>query len=163
MNEPFVTLQGWVGNDVVFRTTKQGNVANFRIGCTPRIRRNDGEWTDGQTSWFSVSCWRALAENVRDSVKKGQPVLVHGRLQADIWKREDGQTSVIYVVVAQHVGHDLTRGTSAFLRTTRTDRGDVDDDGDPDVKAVLHGLPEDLPQLDGFGNEVGGPGQSPAA
>ncbi len=36
MNEAFVTFQGWVGNDVVHRETAQGNVANFRVGSTPR-------------------------------------------------------------------------------------------------------------------------------
>ena len=94
MNEALVTFQGWVGNDVVFRLTDKGPVANFRVGSTPRIRRKDGGWIDGQTSWFSVSCWRGLAEHVRDSVRKGEPVLVHGRLRTDVWEREDGHTSV---------------------------------------------------------------------
>ena len=60
---------------------------------------------DGQTSWFSVTCWRGLADNVRDSVRKGDPVFVHGRLRTDVWEREDGQTSVTYVVEATTVGH----------------------------------------------------------
>jgi len=62
MNEAFVTFQGWVGNEVVHRETPQGNVANLRVGSTPRIRRRNGEWVDGQTSWFSVTCWRGLAD-----------------------------------------------------------------------------------------------------
>ena len=64
MNEAFVTFQGWVGNEVVHRETAQGNVANFRVGSTPRIRKRNGEWVDGPTSWFSVTCWRTLADNV---------------------------------------------------------------------------------------------------
>ena len=47
MNEPFVTFQGWVGGDVVHRDTKDGSVANFRVGSTPRIRRRNGDWVDG--------------------------------------------------------------------------------------------------------------------
>ena len=93
MNEPYVTLQGWVGNEVVHRETKEGAVANFRVGSTPRFRRRSGEWADGPTSWFSVACWRGLADNVRDSIRKGDPVVVHGRLRPDVWKREDGETS----------------------------------------------------------------------
>ena len=123
MNEAFVTFQGWVGNEVVHRETPQGNVANFRVGSTPRIRKRNGEWVDGQTSWFSVTCWRTLADHVRDSVRKGEPVLVHGRLRTDVWEREDGQSSVTYVVEATYVGHDLTRGTAVFVKAAAAGAG----------------------------------------
>ena len=153
MNEALVTFQGWVGNDVVHRETPKGNVANFRVGSTPRIRRGDGSWVDGRTSWFSVSCWRGLADNVRDSVRKGEPVLVHGRLRTDVWEREDGQSSTTYVVEATYVGHDLSRGTTSFAKSSRPERGDLEDDGDPAVKELLHGEPGELPQLDSQGRE----------
>jgi single-strand DNA-binding protein len=151
MNEALVTLQGWVGNDVVHRETTQGNVVNFRVGSTPRIRKRTGDWVDGPTSWFSVTCWRSLADNVRDSVHKGEPVVVHGRLRTDVWEREDGQTSVTYVVEAVYVGHDLTRGTAAFVKATRPERVETDDGADPTVKEILHDTGADLPQLDSFG------------
>lgn len=162
MNEPFVTFQGWVGGDVVHRETKEGSVVNFRVGSTPRIRRRSGEWVDGQTSWFAVSCWRTLADNVRDSVKKGDPVLVHGRLRADVWKREDGQSSTTYVVDALFVGHDLNRGTTAFLRAMRPERVEPDDETDSEIKALIHGQSDDLPQLDSSGNPRDGE-RTPAA
>ena len=110
MNETFVTFQGWVGNEVVHRETPQGNVANLRVGSTPRIRKRSGEWVDGQTSWFSVTCWRGLADNVRDSIRKGDPVFVHGRLRTDVWEREDGETSVTYTAGA-------STGTTVVLAT----------------------------------------------
>ena len=151
MNEALVTFQGWVGNDVVHRETSQGNVANFRVGSTPRIRKRNGDWVDGPTSWFSVTCWRTLADHVRDSVRKGEPVLVHGRLRADVWEREDGHSSVTYVVDASYVGHDLTRGTAVFVKATRADRVEADDETDPAVKELIHDTGVDLPQLDGSG------------
>ena len=162
MNEAFVTFQGWVGTDITHRETQQGNVANFRVGSTPRIRKRSGEWVDGPTSWFSVSCWRTLADHVRASVRKGEPVLVHGRLRADVWKREDGQSSVTYVVEATSVGHDLTRGTATFLRSTRTERYDTDEETDSTVKELLHEPPEELPQLDSNGSERTGVGRQVA-
>ena len=151
MNEAFVTFQGWVGNDVVHRETAQGNVANLRVGTTPRIRKRNGDWVDGPTSWFSVTCWRTLADHVRDSVHKGEPILVHGRLRTDVWDREDGQSSVTYVVDATYLGHDLTRGTSAFMRASRPDRPEVEDETDTTVKALIHSPDPDLPQLDSSG------------
>jgi len=154
MNEAFVTFQGWVGNDVVHRETPQGNVANLRVGSTPRIRKRTGEWVDGPTSWFSVTCWRGLADSVRDSVHKGEPVIVHGRLRADVWEREDGQTSTTYVVEALYLGHDLTRGTAVFLRTPRSERGEAEE-SDQALKELLHES-GDLPQLSSRGEELPG-------
>ena len=155
MNEALVTFQGWVGNDVVHRETSQGNVANFRVGSTPRIRKRSGDWVDGPTSWFSVTCWRTLADHVRDSVRKGEPVLVHGRLRADVWEREDGHSSVTYVVDASYVGHDLTRGTAVFVKATRAERVEADDETDPAVKELIHDTREELPQLDSLGRQRG--------
>jgi single-strand DNA-binding protein len=163
MNEPYVTFQGWVGGDVVYRETREGNVANFRVGSTPRLRKRNGDWVDGLTSWFSVSAWRGLAENVRDSVRKGDPVIVHGRLRTDVWKREDGELSTTYVVEAQFVGHDLSRGTSAFLRTVKPDRAEPDEETDHELKAFLHAQTDDLPQLDSSGNERNRTGRDDAA
>ncbi len=153
MNEAFVTFQGWVGGDVIHRDTQQGSVANFRVGSTPRIRKRSGEWVDGPTSWFSVSCWRALADHVRDSVRKGEPVLVHGRLRTDVWTREDGQSSTTYVVEATYVGHDLSRGTAAFVRSTRPERTEVDDEAETTHRQLIHDNTGDLPQLDSLGRE----------
>jgi single-strand DNA-binding protein len=158
MNEALVTFQGWVGNDVVFRLTDNGPVANLRVGSTPRIRRKDGNWVDGQTSWFSVSCWRGLAEHVRDSVRKGEPVLVHGRLRTDVWEREDGHTSVSYVVDAISVGHDLSRGTAVFAKATRPERVETEEEVDPVVKEIIHDTSFETPQLDGFGRRKDEPG-----
>jgi single-strand DNA-binding protein len=153
MNEAFVTFQGWVGNEIVHRETAQGNVANFRVGTTPRIRRRNGDWVDGPTSWFSVTCWRTLADHVRDSVRKGDPVLVHGRLRTDVWEREDGQSSVTNVVEATYVGHDLNRGTSVFVKALRPDRAEGGDEAESAVKEIIHGGEVDLPQLDSFGEQ----------
>ena len=153
MNEAFVTFQGWVGNDIVHRETAQGNVANLRVGTTPRIRKRNGDWVDGPTSWFSVTCWRALADHVRDSVRKGEPVLVHGRLRTDVWEREGGQSSVTYVVEATYLGHDLSRGTSVFVKAARPDRPEVEDETDSTVKEIIHGGDFDHPQLDSSGRQ----------
>lgn len=153
MNEASVTFQGWVGNEVVHRVTAQGSVANFRVGTTPRIRKRNGDWVDGPTSWFSVTCWRTLADHVRESVRKGEPVLVHGRLRTDVWEREDGKSSVTYVVEASHVGHDLSRGTSVFVKAARPERAEGDDEAESAVKEIIHDTEVDLPQLDSMGRQ----------
>jgi single-strand DNA-binding protein len=163
MNEAFVTFQGWVGNDIVHRETAQGNVANLRVGTTPRIRKRNGDWVDGPTSWFSVTCWRTLADHVRDSVRKGEPVLVHGRLRTDVWEREGGQSSVTYVVDATYLGHDLSRGTAVFVKAVRPDRPEVEDETESAVKEIIHDGAFDLPQLDSSGQRRATEIETPAA
>ena len=86
MNDSYVTLQGWVGNDVDLRDAGGTPCASFRLGCTPRFLKG-GTWVDGHTSWFTVNCWRALAGNVAASVRRGDAVIVHGRVRVEVWER----------------------------------------------------------------------------
>lgn len=127
MNEPYVTLQGWVGGDVGVRDVGDTRCASFRLGCTPRYSKG-GIWVDGQTSWFTVNCWRVLGTNVVDSVRRGDAVVVHGRVRVDVWEREGQPNSVTWAVDATFVGHDLNRGTSRFQKTTRDAGSDPRDD-----------------------------------
>lgn len=119
MNETTVTLVGNVATNVEYRETVTGGVARFRFAVT--ARRWDREralWTDGPTSFYSVSAWRSLGVNVAASVSVGEPLVVHGRLKVREEER-DGQRKTFVDVDAVAVGHDLTRGTAAFRRTAR--------------------------------------------
>lgn len=118
MNDSYVTLQGWVGGEVERRLAGDVPLATFRVGSTPR-RLRDGAWVDGETQWFTVNCWRTLAANAAASLRKGDPVVVHGRVRVERWQRQDGTTGTGWVVEASFVGHDLNRGTSAFTRPVR--------------------------------------------
>jgi single-strand DNA-binding protein len=89
------------------------------VGSTPRYLRN-GSWVDGQTSWFTVNCWRALGRNVKESLQRGDAVVVHGRVRVDVWEREDKSTSTSWIIDASFVGHDLNRGTSSFSKAVRS-------------------------------------------
>lgn len=118
LNETIVTLQGWVGGDVNVRQAGDAQVASFRLGSTPRrYSRRTGEWVDGETQWYTVNAWRGLAENVAASVRRGDPVVVHGRMNASTWVSTTGSEVTSFEVEATFIGHDLGRGTSVFTRT----------------------------------------------
>ncbi len=151
MNDTQITFCGWVGSDVTVAEVADGvPVATFRVGSTPR-RFRGGRWENGPTSWFTVKAWRRLAEHVQACLGSGDPVVVHGRLVADVWKREDGTTSTRYVVVAHSVGHDLNLGTSAFTRSGKREGGGVDESA---VREVIHSYDESGPDLDADGQVV---------
>jgi single-strand DNA-binding protein len=117
--EAFATVAGYATADPVFRMTKSGSeVAHVRVACTPRRKDKSGDWQDGDTSYFSVTCWRKLAVAVRASIRKGDPVLVRGRMRTRTWKTEDRMVSEVEID-ADAMGHDLTRGWATFNRGSR--------------------------------------------
>ncbi len=116
-NETMVTLQGNVGGDVVLRQAGDQPVANFRIACTPRrFQRRTGEWVDGETQWYSVSAWRHLGEHCSRSLRRGDPVVVQGRLTQRTYINKAGVEVTSLEVEALIVGHDLGKGVSVFTR-----------------------------------------------
>lgn len=133
--DAYVQLTGNVGGAVESRTGRVNAVpiASFRLAHTPRIRRN-GEWVDGPTTWISVTCFRALAENVAKSLNRGDPVLVAGRLRTNVWEK-DGVTYERLMLEAMTVGHDLSRGTASFVRTVTENAADERSDT---VGELLH-------------------------
>ncbi|MEZ5096972.1 MAG: single-stranded DNA-binding protein [Nocardioides sp.] len=145
MNDTQITFCGWVGSDVTLTQISSGaHVATFRVGTTPR-RYRDGRWEDAPTAWHTVKAWRALAEHVHASVRNGDPVVIQGRVVADVWDRPDGTTSTRHVVVATSVGHDLNRGTAAFTKVLRPARVAVDESP---AQEVIHSYDEAGPALD---------------
>jgi single-strand DNA-binding protein len=136
MNDTHVTFHGWAGSDVRLRTVKDVSVAHLRVAVTPRVRR-DGAWVDGETTWYSVTAWRTLADNLRASVRKGDPVVVHGRLTTETWQPEEGPASTTLHVEALLVGHDLTRGITHFIKPVRSEppTGGAGEDGTEDSRA----------------------------
>jgi single-strand DNA-binding protein len=151
MSDTFVTFHGWVGGDVTFRSHQGLSVVNFRVGSTPRIKRQ-GVWMDGDTAWYSVTAWRGLADNIRDSVRKGDAVIVHGRLRSENWVREDKQVSTTLVVEASFVGHDLSRGMSVFTRSPKPERAEAD--ANDEIQEMVHREQEDLTAMDTWGNPI---------
>ncbi len=120
MTESLITLQGWLGSDVTLRRAGDAPVANFRLACTPRrFNRRTENWSDGTTQWYTVNVWRQLAENCAASLRRGDPVVVHGRLEVKLWVNSDNVEVTSFEIEALHLGHDLSRGTSRFTRTPK--------------------------------------------
>lgn len=120
MNDSTITVRGWLGADVVQRDAAGVPVASFRLACTPRkYNRRTDSWSDGDTQWYTVSCWRGLAENCAQSLRRGDPVVVHGRLEMRPYVNSNDVEVVSFEIDAIHVGHDLSRGTSVFTRAPR--------------------------------------------
>ena len=117
--EAQIALSGNVGNDIEFAAGDGWSLARFRLGCTPRWRKG-AEWVNAETTWLSVQASGLTAVNVRDSLRKGDPVVVVGRLRTRSWTDEAGARHERLVVEAVSLGHDLSRGVTSFVRPQRT-------------------------------------------
>lgn len=132
MNDLIITVTGWVATDPKLHVGPSGiSLASFRLASSSRYYdRAKESWADGATEWFTVRGFRASAVFIAESIAKGQPVLVHGRLRTNTWQAEDGpRTDMVLDVIS--VGHDLTKGIARFTRAVQ-DSAVAADDTPPD-------------------------------
>ncbi|KZM37185.1 single-stranded DNA-binding protein [Oerskovia enterophila] len=117
-NDVTVTLAGFMGTSPRLFASPTGNdFTSFRIASTTRyLDRTRGEWVDGRTIWFTVKAWRGMAQNVVASLRKGDAVVVTGRLAVDEWTSPEGPRTNL-VIEASALGPDLTRGQARFSPT----------------------------------------------
>ncbi|MDI3330630.1 MAG: single-stranded DNA-binding protein [Micrococcus sp.] len=114
-----ITVRGFVATDPQVRMAQAGfSVGNFRLAATDRrFDREANAWVDGQTNWFTVNMFRALALNAGASLAKGMPVIVTGRLKVRPWEAGDRSGTAVEIE-ADSIGHDLSLGTARFSRSS---------------------------------------------
>lgn len=151
MYETQVTVVGNLLTDVDGRRLNDGTaVANFRVASKERrFDRAVGTWVDGDRLYVEVRCWRGLAQNAMASLKKGDPVVVTGRLFTRNYEYQ-GQRRTSTTLDARSVAADLsqctvvltrTRSGSADVHSADTDRtaGTADDNPAGDGREGAHG------------------------
>ena len=114
-----ITIVGNITRDPELRFTPSGQ-ANARLGVAVNRRwqdRSSGEWNEA-TSFFDVICWRELAENVSESLKRGARVIVTGRLEQRTWEQEGNKRSVVEII-ADEVAPSLRWATAKVEKTER--------------------------------------------
>jgi single-strand DNA-binding protein len=158
-----ITVRGHVATDPVHRVTEPGatSLCSFRVAVTARRWSSvERRAVDVDTSFYTVTCWRQLADNAVASLRKGDGVVVTGRLRVrDFVHDEQHRTSAD--IVADAVGHDLTWGTAEFSRVTRTERVDHEQAAaDALAEAVAAAPLEPVPSLDGVGRGGGEGGRA---
>ena len=133
MFENQITITGNVCSDPEVRIARNGEeYAAFRVAAGTRRRNSEtGQWEDGETSFYRVTAWRALGSNLARSVRKGHPVLVHGRLRISRFVREDNVPLVSADITADAVGHNLALGQATFVRPGGGLRAAPDPSGEP--------------------------------
>jgi single-strand DNA-binding protein len=93
-----VILAGNLTRDPELRFTNDGvPVCSFGLAVNRVRSRNE------EVDFFDVSAWRELGETIANYKKKGDPILVEGRLQYRTWEAQDGSKRSKVDVVADNV------------------------------------------------------------
>jgi single-strand DNA-binding protein len=100
------------------------HTAGIRRGPPPQVlrslgqpRQEDGSWTQGETSFHTVTVWRDQATNTAETLHKGTRVIVVGRPKERTWTDQDGTTHEVTEVDAEEVGPSLRWATAKVTRT----------------------------------------------
>ena len=120
MNGNTITVVGNLTKDPTLTYLNTGKaVTNFSIASNHGWYDKATEtWIDGEPSFFKVGCWEAMAENVAEGLRKGDPVIVVGRLSRRTYEQE-GLTKESFEIKADAVGPDMRKRAVSLRRVQR--------------------------------------------
>ena len=112
-----VAIEGNLVADPVYGESDNGTkFAKFTVAVTDR-KLEDGKWIDGDTQFHRTTVFGRTAENVRDSLAKGDTVLVSGNLEFRHWTdQQSAEPRVSTEIVADTVGPSLRYTTAEISR-----------------------------------------------
>lgn len=87
----FVVLRGNLGKDPEFKELGNGNkLARFSLATNESYKNAKGEWID-RTNWVSCISWGKTAEKITNTLKKGNQIMITGKLNSRLVEGEDGR------------------------------------------------------------------------
>lgn len=94
-------------------------LCSFRLASDERRYDKDSQsWIDNGANWFGIVAFRSLAAHAHESFRKGDRVIVSGRLRMRSWEKEE-RRGVAVEIEADALGHDLRWGVSTFDKRIR--------------------------------------------
>lgn len=105
-----ITIHGRLTQDVELKQTQSGvSVCNFTVA----VDRSYSKGEDKITDFFTVVCWRGLADMVSKYFGKGKEIIVSGEMQSRKWQDNDGNNRVSWEIQANTVDFCGSKGNYA--------------------------------------------------
>jgi single-strand DNA-binding protein len=116
-----VVVVGNLTRDPELRYTPNGAaLVKFGVAVSRRVKDDvTGQWKDADTSFFNVTAWRSLAENVAETLAQGARVVVVGRLRTNTWETAEGEKRSTVEIEAEEIGPSLKWATAKIEKTGR--------------------------------------------
>lgn len=128
-----VILIGHLGRDPELRATPSGAfVAKFSMAVTRTWKNKAGEKQE-EVCWAKIVAWNKDAETLAKNVKKGDPLLVEGRLSTRSWSTDQGEKREMTEVVVerfQFIGGKKPARSAAPEADDQNVIPDLEDDDD---------------------------------
>lgn len=120
-----VTIVGNLTADVELKFTPQGKaVAKFSVATAERFKTPEGVWDSKNTTFWNVIVWDKQAENVADSIGKGDEVIIFGKAYTTSWEdKNTGEKRSRIEVTATKVAASLARASAKLSKVTVTSGG----------------------------------------
>jgi single-strand DNA-binding protein len=140
---PEVTITGSLIADPEIKFLADGAaVANFVVAANERrYDRERGEWVDVSATFLRCSIWRQAAENVVDSLHKGDRVVVVGALKQHSWETDEGEKRTGYELAATEVAASLKWATARVAKAKRSNGSGTGQAADTDPWSVRSPAP----------------------
>ena len=142
-----VTVVGNVTRDPELRFAQSG-MAIAQFGVAWNRRRQDQE---DEVSFFDVTCFRQLAENVAESIRKGARVVIYGTLQQRSWETDQGDRRSRVEILADDVAPSLRWATAAVTKNERPGGGEYRSEGGRSGGSRGDSAPKSAPARGGDG------------
>lgn len=95
-----IVIHGRLTQDVELKKTQSGvSVCEFSVAVDRDYQKGEDKIAD----FFTVVCWRGLAENIAKWLHKGKEIAVRGRMQSEKWTDKDGNNRVAWKLQAEAV------------------------------------------------------------
>jgi single-strand DNA-binding protein len=124
-------LLGRLGKDPEAKKLESGvTVVSFSLATSEKYTDKNGEKVE-KTEWHNVTVWNKLAEIIEKYFKKGDPILIEGKITTRKWQDKDGNTRYTTEILAN---------SFEFVPSAKTDNNSA-----PDEQAALDVPNNDLP------------------
>lgn len=95
-----ITIHGRLTADPEIKQTQSGvSVCNITVA----VDRSYIKGEEKQTDFFTVVCWRGLADMVSKFFKKGKEIVVSGEMQSRKWQDNEGNNRIVWEILASGV------------------------------------------------------------
>jgi single-strand DNA-binding protein len=115
------TIIGNLTAEPEMRFTPGGHgVCNFSVAVTPRhLDRATDTWVDDDTTFIRCTIWRQQAENAVESLRKGDRVLLTGRLTNRPYETPEGDKRRSLELDVDELAASLRFRTARIVRPAR--------------------------------------------
>ena len=123
---PVVSGEYGIVSDINYRISEKGNKwAKIRAVAKDRVRDSNGTWSDGDPMFIDIIVSGATAENLTESVCKGDSIVVSGKLkqreyEVDGVKKQNYYIDADFAGVSVRWGHARTQKTIDWMGTPKS-------------------------------------------